>query len=301
MNSARALLFVLLSVFFFACVSGVDYGAEDTTINLQELVKIRCSLHQSDETVFFFNGTVTAFPTQQPNRVLFKTIGLNIARCFKRSDGSYTLAGRELLYYVDPVTDQIINRWTNPWTNETVPVVHVANDPVIQNFALGSTYPALKLDTNTLLPLDVPLYYPNALSFDPRMAPYSPQPFYQAGEWFKFISRTGEVRFPLTKTVTSTLVSWTRNGPWLPWMKQGNAPGYLIYSSHGNKVDSWRDFPASVRADLARIPHYKSAPDCVPAVRQVTSWSYFQANFAAYLSGDLFPLAAPAVYNCTAL
>jgi hypothetical protein len=44
-------------------------------------------------------------------RVLFKTIGLNIARCFKRSDGSYTLAGRELLYYVDPVTDQIINRY----------------------------------------------------------------------------------------------------------------------------------------------------------------------------------------------
>ncbi len=85
-----------------------------------------------------------------------------------------------------------------------------------------------KLDTNTLLPLDIPLYYPNALSFDPRMAPYSPQPFYQAGEWFKFISRTGEVRFPLTKTVTSTLVSWTRNGPWLPWMKQVRLPFLLL-------------------------------------------------------------------------
>ncbi len=87
-----------------------------------------------------------------------------------------------------------------------------------------------KLDTNTLLPLDVPLYYPNALSFDPRMAPYSPQPFYQAGEWFKFISSTGEVRFPLTKTVTSALVSWTRNGPWLPWMKQVRLPFLWLLS-----------------------------------------------------------------------
>jgi hypothetical protein len=87
MPSARPLL-VLIFVFFVACVSAL-YGAEDTTIDLHALVKIRCSLQQckhslghdssspetftdflllaADETVFFFNGTVTAFPTQQAN------------------------------------------------------------------------------------------------------------------------------------------------------------------------------------------------------------------------------------------
>jgi hypothetical protein len=123
-------------------------------------------------------------------------------------------------------------------------------------------YPSIvqKLDTNTLLPLDVPLYYPNALSFDPRMAPYSPQPFYQAGEWFKFISSTGEVRFPLTKTVTSALVSWTRNGPWLPWMKQVRLPFLWLLSPAPSFAFFFCSFLPSFRSIVLRKTFRFSPP-----------------------------------------
>jgi hypothetical protein len=31
---------------------------------------------------------------------------------------------------LDPKTNEIVDRWQNPWTGETVEVIHVANDPV---------------------------------------------------------------------------------------------------------------------------------------------------------------------------
>lgn len=291
-STVSALLFGL-----FVCIAVAYPVAEQRTLNLEGIVRMRCSLNEADETLFFFNGSVIAYPTAAPAKVLFKTIGVNIARCFKRADGSYTLASREALYYVDPVTDQIVYSWNNTFTNAVVNVVHVDNDPVLQQFPFGTAYPVVTLSESTILPLDIPLFYPNALSFNPAMAPYSPQPNYQAGEFFKFISPTGEV-FSDVDTVSTSLVSWTRVGPWLPWMKMGTAPGYLLYTSHGAKIPSWADLPQSLKNDFARIPWYKSAPTCVPDTKSVTSWSFFGANLAGYLSGQQFPKAPEANYTC---
>jgi hypothetical protein len=291
----RAALFVLAFFFYIAVAYPVS---EQRSINLESLVKIRCSLNEADETLFFFNGSVIAYPTAQATKVLFRTVGVNIGRCFKRADGSYTLAAREVLYYIDPVTDQIVDTWTNPWTSETVTVAHVDNDPVLQQFAFGSVNPVVVLGEDTILALDVPLFYPNALSFNPAMKPYSPQANYQAGEFFKFVAPTADV-FGDVNTVSTSLVSWTRTGPWLPWMKQGNASGYLIYSSQGARIPSWTDLPQSVKNDFAnRIPHYQHAPICVPDTKSVTSWSFFMAHFNEYLAGAKFPLATPANYSC---
>jgi hypothetical protein len=45
-------------------------------------------------------------------------------------DGQWWLITRELSYYLDPKTSEKLTHWTNPFTNEIVNVVHVANDPV---------------------------------------------------------------------------------------------------------------------------------------------------------------------------
>jgi len=253
--------------------------------------------------LFAFNGTVYAYPTgpQQFPKLLFKTVGLNIGRCFKRSEGNYTLVSREFLYYIDPVTDRIVNSWTNPYNGLTVTVMHVDNDPVLQTFQPGTTYPVSIESEQTTLPLDVPLMYPNPLYFNTTLRPYSPLPNYQAGELFKFTAPSKDVFNKRLKTVSSVTVTWTRIGPWLPWMNMGDFAGYLAYSSHGVRIPSWNQLPEQVRADVAnRVPRYQHAPDCLPApsVRSVTSWTFFASNFNNYLAGVQFPLAIPQSWPC---
>ncbi|GIT35496.1 MAG: hypothetical protein Ct9H300mP4_18150 [Gammaproteobacteria bacterium] len=44
-------------------------------------------------------------------------------------DGSIRRLNKEVIFYTDSRTGQMIDEWTNPWTDEKVKVVHVANDP----------------------------------------------------------------------------------------------------------------------------------------------------------------------------
>jgi Protein of unknown function (DUF1838). len=44
-------------------------------------------------------------------------------------DGSIRRLNKEVIFYTDSRTGQMIDEWTNPWTDEEVKVVHVANDP----------------------------------------------------------------------------------------------------------------------------------------------------------------------------
>eukprot|EP01102_Stenamoeba_stenopodia_P006465 TRINITY_DN1772_c0_g1_i1.p1 TRINITY_DN1772_c0_g1~~TRINITY_DN1772_c0_g1_i1.p1 ORF type:complete len:409 (+),score=64.78 TRINITY_DN1772_c0_g1_i1:223-1449(+) len=286
-------ILVLLCALFASTYAWDQFAP--STIDLEGLVRIRCSLNESDEILFAFNGSVYAYPTnpEQFPRQLFKTVGLNIGRCFKRAEGNYTLVSREFLYYIDPKTDQIVNTWTNPYNNKVVTVMHVDNDPVLQTYNPGTTYPVNVEGGQTTLPLDIPLMYPNPLYFNPATKPYSPLANYQAGEFFKFIAPTSDV-FSDRDSVSSVIVSWTRIGPWLPWMNMGNFSGFLSYSSHGSRVADWTYLPEQVRQDVAnRVQRYQKAPTCVPAatVKSVTSWTFFNTYFNQYLAGTQFPLA----------
>jgi len=295
--SRFAAVCVLLSVFVAVAVAWPL--AEPRNVNIEQLIRIRCSLNPNDETLFFFNGTVNAF-TQNPYNatILFKTVGVNVARCWKRADGSYTLASREFLYYIDPVTDQILNSWTNPWTGETVTVMHVDNDPVLQQLPAAIQSPGMIAGDDYILSLDVVLQYPNALANQAQFPGISPSPLYQAGEFFKFIAPTSDV-FSDIDTVSKVLVTWNRVGPFLPFMKMGNQQGYLAYSSFGNRVPDWTYLPDQVKADVAnRVPHYKHAPTCIPDTRSVTSWNFFAAHVQDYNDGAQFPLSQAAVYPC---
>lgn len=61
---------------------------------------------------------------------------MNIRQCATITDPKqgkgWRLVSREILLYLDPKTGEVVRSWKNPWTGETVPVLHVANDPVNQ-------------------------------------------------------------------------------------------------------------------------------------------------------------------------
>lgn len=64
---------------------------------------------------------------------------MNVSKA-KVEEGKLKVTGRELTYYLDPVTGEKLNTWNNPWTGENdLPVVHIANDPV--QMALPSFIP----------------------------------------------------------------------------------------------------------------------------------------------------------------
>lgn len=259
------------------------------TLSVPELVRTRCSTNKTNVYIEW-TGSVYAFVPQKNPQKLFNIIGMNVARCLKNQQGQWLLTSRELNFYLDPQTNQRLDRWKNPWTGEVVPVVHVANNPV--QFPLKGESPAVVAGSNLIVSLDVPLAYPNILASDPKFRDYSPQPVYQAGEFFKFTVPVREVTDSSLATAPHVSGSWTRIGPMLPWMKMKDKPGQLVYSATTRKLSGFKDLSPFLQQEItSRLPVYQEAPRCFLAVDNQTSWTYFRQHFAEYLEGAQFPLA----------
>lgn len=258
------------------------------TLGVPELVRTRCSTNGTNVYIEW-TGSVYAFVPQEKQQKLFNIIGMNVARCLQNRQGQWALTSRELTFYLNPQTNQLLDRWKNPWTGEVVPVVHIANNPVQITFE--GKFPVVVAGSNVIFSLDVPLTYPNVLARERKFRDYSPEPLFQAGEFFKFTVPVREVTNPSLATAPHVSGSWTRIAPWLPWMKMKGKPGQLVYSATFYKLPRFEELSPFLQQKItSRLPVYREAPRCFLAIDNQTSWTYFRQHFAEYIAGAKFPL-----------
>jgi hypothetical protein len=265
--------------------------SEIKELDAQHWVKTRSSLDSSQSTFLPWTGKIYAFTPGEKRKLLFKIVGMSVSRCIATQEGKWDFTSRELTYYLNPETGEILKKWENPWTGETVAVMHVANNPVQGEFK--GKFPAQVEGDSTTFVFDIFPTYPNPLAADSKFAEYSPQVIYQAAELFKLTVPTADLLNSELPSVSQLKVSWDRIGPWLPWMKMGDRPGYMIYSAIGSKVNGLTELPQLLQDEInTRVPLYKNAPKSFLDVEDMTSWVYFQEHFDAYLAGEIFPRPA---------
>lgn len=258
-----------------------------TPLPIEVFIRTRCATDGRD--VFAaWHGSVHADIPGQPAKHLFDVVGMNVSRCGADAAGWY-FTSRELMYYLDPKTGAVLHRWHNPWTGETVPVMHVANSPVQSR--LPANLPAIVTETWTIYQLDYAVRYPNPLANHPARARYGPAPFYIAREIFSLRAATNDVRGPNARPRAPLKFEWRRYGPWLPWMAMGGRAGRLRYRAKGRKLRSFAELPAPLRREITgRMGRYRHAPPCFRKHPRQTSWTYFVAHVAAYRRGERFPV-----------
>jgi hypothetical protein len=259
--------------------------------SVENFIKIRCSL-TGENQIFTFRGSVFNYIEQQKPKLLFKVLGFNIARCIKKDNKDWVLLTRELMYYLDPISEEKLSTWKNPYTNETVNVVHVSNDPV--NNYMGNI-PIEKISSDTgLIIIDVPLFYPNPLYEDPKFKDFSGKnKFYEAGEFFKFYFNLNELAEAEAKNknkIENVSISWNRDSPYFPWMKMKDINGHLVISAFGAKTENFESFPLWLKMELKmRLKKYMDAPMEFIEPNE-TSFTYFKQNFESYINWEQFPL-----------
>lgn len=231
----------------------------------------------TDGTDSIADWHVTVFIVEPGKRAMpiMRLDGFNVGRAIKQADGSYQWLSREVAYYRDLKTGQIMDKWENPLTGKTNDILHVINDPVNGKFAPATfNVPWRVKGDDVFLTTDVPLAYPNALQ--PADFPEeSTGPTYFASEHFLFFAKMADFDNPKLTSVPSTY-AWTRTGPWLPWMKLGQRPGYVLYSGQGKKLKSAADLDPVVREVTEKNhPHFMKAPTTL-ATPNETSWSYYK-------------------------
>jgi len=242
-----------------------------------------CSTVDGEARTYWWHGRAYSRRMGERDRHLFDVEGMNVRACTtvsdpERGDG-FKLVSRELLLYKDPRTGEVLSTWENPWTGDTVDVLHVANDPV--NFSMyetGRDGLPIRWDASTLgnrwwQTNTVPLFYPNPLAGDYQKEIGGT---YHATEMFNFMGDLPSV-LDEDSSDASVQVGWVRMSDWLPWMMMEGRDGLIYMHTAGRKLESWDDMSELMKAQIAEhYPEYTDPPPLDDPRPNETSWIYYK-------------------------
>lgn len=243
---------------------------------LESLIRMRGS---TDGRQVYADWRITAWAVipGERSRPLFRIDGFNTARMERQANGGWRMLSREVGYYRDLQTGEILNQFNNPLTGQVNEVLHVINDPV--NIDLPPAGPGRRRvdmvpqGADMVIRQNVPLLYPNPIT--PQEYPQeSTGPIYSASEHFTYYAKRVDLESSMPSVPTH--YAWTRLGPWLPWMKMGQRPGFLLYIGHGAKIERAEDLDPFIRAYAEKHhPDFMTAPK-VWSQPNETSWTWYR-------------------------
>jgi hypothetical protein len=234
---------------------------------------------------YYWTGTVHARRAGERDRLLFNVQGVNPRACQifddpARGGRGYRAVARELMLYLDPVTGEPLSTWRNPWTGETVDVIHMQNDPASMSepkFPLDAAGQpvAARLQWR---PMGQSLVAANVQSFfrdSPLGGAY--QDFvggkYQVMEISSFVVQMSDLRGYRDGGRVPYVATWTRISPWLPWMKMGGRDGQIVLTSQGTSTLDFAELPEPLRSSItSTYPSMREAPSFDDTRPFQTSW-----------------------------
>lgn len=257
----------------------VKIDLKDPVWNRDTYARIDGELDFSKQKVSRISGKVYGVRDNEVIRPLFEMDGFSVVRTMQLPDGNWRRLLKEIVFYRDIKTGQLMTQWHNPYTDETVKVVPIANDPF--NYDIrdtrpeGPTYGGLidakrepepflldwtDIGDKLLISTGIDLFYPAALQ--PAQWPReSAGTWNRVSEHFQFLASKADILNPAVTAIPVT-GSWSRITPWLPWMLMGQAHGCINYFTHFYTVkDGIAGLPEDlVEAAKAIDPGYLVAP-----------------------------------------
>lgn len=283
----KFILLLALSISFI-----IDGQSQELSLTEHEAVigrqKATCGTTEEGKTRFgMWEGRAYSRVPGEKDKHLFNLVGINTRQCKvvedpKRGRG-FKSVSREIMMYLDPQTNEIMDMWTNPWTEKEVEVMHVANDPVnMRGFRYEKNedgsfpYPfkVRKYEDITFTSDEIPLFYDNPLGSDYQVYVGGA---YHAMEIFNSSYKSSELLDANVKSLTHSNIAWTRVAQWLPWMQMGSKAGIMIFNATGfstfEKSEIW---PRLQKIMDERYPLYNTPPPLDDDRVNETSWTVFK-------------------------
>lgn len=238
--------------------------------------RLQGNLDFESQKYFWFKGYVMGHRPLERVKDLFGAQGFGVIRLREREDGTIERMCREIIVYTDLKTNEVMQEWTNPYTNETVPVVHVDNDPY--NYTIEPYFPPppefgglnkqsapppripfvlpwVQNDDWLEMELHIHLAYPNPLQ--PEKWPReSAGKIAQVSEFFAHHVRAEDMQNEKLTTLPYR-GTWNRITPWLPWMLMGQETGNCQYAAFMGTCDHPSDVLPRTVIDYAEKNYAK--------------------------------------------
>ena len=248
----------------------VDF--KDPAQNLKAFIKVTGDLDPGKETVGWFGGTLYGVRGTEALKPLVGVTGFGVLRVAPQGNNVYHLFNREFAVYTDLKSGEIIEEWTNPYSNEKVEVAPIKNaivnakvSPIIEQDFDGHkvtfpfTPPWIVQGDKAFSLFELHAAFPNPMKVEqwPRE---SAGPLNRTSEMFQRMTTMSQLENP-DITGADYVGAWTRVSPWLPWMLNGQMDGHILYRCFMNRTGKAENLPKNLLAYAERkYPEFLKAP-----------------------------------------
>ncbi len=229
---------------------------------LTALIKLRGDLAGA-AALWWYKGNQYAVVDREPT-LLWQVEGVQLGKYDKQDDGSYDHIFQDIMFYIDPETDEVFKDYENPFTGEmnTAPVMRVG--PFTSNVGLEKQ--------TVKLPEGMP---PDSLVVDWRYEPVtiqgddlfmrergmtkianfekdsgkpgqSTKDFFVVNDFFTLVGSVNEVTDPDRMSV-SARTNYQSINEWTPWLKMGDAQGAVFGRGNSTKLNDYEELPERLR------------------------------------------------------
>lgn len=272
----RKLILLMILILPLGLLAQMDPGTY-----LRDYLRIRSDLSGKD-SVYHIQGKVYSLIPGEKSMELFAYDAFQISRIVETEAG-FRLLAREAGVFRDHRTRQILHSWRNPFTQETLPIIHIWNDPVNQVFEYeANTLPFIRQFLPSTELEDKVVYHSEIFPFYPHVLPrrlfgeYVQSDYFQSAELHEFSAEKAALADSLASWVPAE-VSFTWIAPWLPFMKMGDREGQLLFVCRGTKLEEGfaalpqdlQEYVRTTNPAFTEAPTEFSEPNINP-------WSYFR-------------------------
>ena len=242
------------------------------TLNFKEpndrliaLIKMRGSLDGAP-VLWWYKGSQYGIVERQP-RLLWQVEGAQLGKYIKQEDGSYDHVFRDIMFYMDPVTDKVIKSYQNPYTTRThePPVMRMGPftsniDAEGQKVKLPPNMPpeALVVDwRNENVTVQAGnLYIRESATTrianpakDSGKEGSSTKDFFYLNDFFTLIGKVDDIQNETNLSVPAH-TSYQSLNEWTPWLEMGDRDGAVLGRGDSVKLDDYTELPTELRNNI---------------------------------------------------
>jgi len=262
--------------------ASLQLGGLDLTTgaaNAETMARIAGNTNPGQTKHGWYRGRIMGVAPGGAVRDLLGIKGMSSQRLVPLEDRpGWTLLQKEVGFYFDLQTGAIVDDWVNPYTDETVEILQIANpsvsrtvEPVIQDAKFYDDPTKAKQDEKPFVMdwqvagdrvfVEQHMHFWANNPLDPEVwVRESSGPMVQVSDMLSFNVRAADL---LNKELTSLEYwgSWVHVRPWQPWMLMGTAPGHCLYNCFTGGANSVAAIPADIfEVTRSRFPEFLTPP-----------------------------------------
>jgi len=258
--------------------SSFDLGT--ASANVIAMAKIAATLEPEGFKHGWYSGVLMGVVPGEAVRELVGVIGMSTQRLRAVPEqGGYQLLQKECGFFTDLATGEVLDRWTNPYINETVEPFHIAN-PAVNRWILPTVKEERFYDrADGKDPPERPFILPwqragDRLLLEQRTHFWANNPLdpsvwkressgarIQVSDCMSYNLRFSELADPKRSSVDYD-GHWVHVRPWQPWMLLGSMSGHCLYSAMTGCAMTESAIPEKIlRIVKERLPDFLVPPN----------------------------------------